>query len=191
MDTNGIAFLIDTVLSTSGIGERVVSDLGTNTYIIAQQLDTCSYLTYLRREKLKAAFKLQLIASSNTVVHSPADIFELVRDLEIEPQEHLVVLVLDRRNNLLKRVNLYLGTQSSCSSIRLAEILRPAIIYNGSAIIVVHNHPSGDPTPSPDDVALTRAIFQGCKLMDIDFLDHVVVGHGRYVSHKERGLGFS
>ena len=59
------------------------------------------------------------------------------------------------------------------------------------AIIVVHNHPSGDPTPSPDDVALTRAIVQAGKLLDVDVLDHLVIGQGRWVSLKERGLGFS
>jgi DNA repair protein RadC len=60
-----------------------------------------------------------------------------------------------------------------------------------SAIIVVHSHPSGDPTPSPEDVAVTRAIVQAGKLLDIDTLDHLVIGHGRWVSMKERGLGFS
>jgi DNA repair protein RadC len=61
---------------------------------------------------------------------------------------------------------------------------------NASAIIVTHNHPSGDPTPSPDDVAVTRAIVQAGKLLDVDVLDHLVVGQGKWVSMKERGLGF-
>ena len=59
------------------------------------------------------------------------------------------------------------------------------------AIIVVHSHPSGDPTPSPDDVAVTRAIVQAGKLLDISCLDHLVIGHGKWVSLKERGLGFN
>jgi DNA repair protein RadC len=63
---------------------------------------------------------------------------------------------------------------------------------NASAIIVVHNHPSGDPTPSPDDVAVTRAIVQAGKLLDVDVLDHLVIGtgDGKWVSLKEKGLGF-
>jgi DNA repair protein RadC len=70
-------------------------------------------------------------------------------------------------------------------------LFKDAIRTNASAIIVVHNHPSGDPTPSPDDVAVTRAIAQAGKLLDVDVLDHMVIGQGRWVSLKERGLGFT
>jgi DNA repair protein RadC len=61
---------------------------------------------------------------------------------------------------------------------------------NATALIVAHNHPSGDPTPSPDDVAVTRAMVQAGKLLDVGVLDHLVIGQGRWVSLKERGLGF-
>ncbi|MCK6584611.1 MAG: hypothetical protein L6Q49_16070 [Anaerolineales bacterium] len=70
-------------------------------------------------------------------------------------------------------------------------MFKEAIRTNASAVIVTHNHPSGDPTPSPDDVAVTRAIVQAGKLMDIDVLDHLVIGQGKWVSLKERGLGFT
>jgi DNA repair protein RadC len=70
-------------------------------------------------------------------------------------------------------------------------LFKDAIRTNASAIIVVHNHPSGDPTPSPDDVAVTRAIVQAGKLLDMEVLDHMVIGLGKWVSLKERGLGFS
>jgi DNA repair protein RadC len=70
-------------------------------------------------------------------------------------------------------------------------LFKDAIRANASAVIVAHNHPSGDPTPSPDDVAVTRAIVQAGKLLDIDVLDHLVIGQGKWVSLKERGLGFS
>ena len=73
----------------------------------------------------------------------------------------------------------------------MGELFKEAIRTNASAIIVTHNHPSGDPTPSPDDVAVTRAIVQAGKLLDIDVLDHLVIGQGKWVSLKERGLGFS
>ena len=76
------------------------------------------------------------------------------------------------------------------SQVRVGELFKDAIRRNVAAIIVVHNHPSGDPTPSPDDVAVTRAIVQAGKMIDIDVLDHLVVGAGRHVSLKERGLGF-
>jgi DNA repair protein RadC len=86
-------------------------------------------------------------------------------------------------------VKLYQGSVSS-SQVRVGEVFRQAIIEQASSIIIAHNHPSGDPTPSPDDVAVTRAIVQAGKLLDIDVLDHVVVCSTRHVSLKERGLGF-
>ncbi|PKN93031.1 MAG: hypothetical protein CVU44_11405 [Chloroflexi bacterium HGW-Chloroflexi-6] len=105
-------------------------------------------------------------------------------------QEHLRVMLLDRRNRVMEIVDLYRGSVSS-SQIRVGEIFREAVRKNASAIIVAHNHPSGDPTPSPDDVAVTRAILQAGKLLDVDVLDHLVIGQGCWVSLKERGLGFS
>ena len=84
----------------------------------------------------------------------------------------------------------YQGSLNS-SQVRVGELFRSAVRRNAAAIIVIHNHPSGDPTPSPDDVALTRAIVQAGKLLDIDVLDHLVIGRGRWVSLKERGLGFA
>jgi DNA repair protein RadC len=72
----------------------------------------------------------------------------------------------------------------------VGELFKAAIRRNAAALIVAHNHPSGDPAPSPDDVAVTRAIVQAGKLLDVDVLDHLVIGNGRFVSLKERGLGF-
>ena len=73
---------------------------------------------------------------------------------------------------------------------RVGELFKAAIRRNSAAVIILHNHPSGDPTPSPDDIALTRAIVQAGKLLDIEVLDHLVIGQGRFVSLKDRGLGF-
>ncbi len=124
-------------------------------------------------------------------INSPADAAALVSyEMSALEQEHLRVMLLDRRNRVLEVVDLYRGSTSS-AQVRVAEIFREAIRKNASAIIVVHNHPSGDPTPSPDDVALTRAIVQAGKMLDVDVLDHLVIGQGRWVSLKERGLGFS
>ena len=74
------------------------------------------------------------------------------------------------------------------SVIRPAEVFRPAIIESAPSIIISHNHPSGDPTPSPEDAAITRDLAAAGKLLGIDLLDHVVIGNGRAVSLKERGL---
>ena len=124
-------------------------------------------------------------------INSPADAAALVvYEMSALEQEHLRVILLDRRNRVLETVEIYKGSVNS-SQIRVGEIFKEAIRKNASALIVIHNHPSGDPTPSPDDVAVTRAIVQAGKLMDVDVLDHMVIGQGRWVSLKERGLGFA
>ena len=84
----------------------------------------------------------------------------------------------------------YQGSLNS-SWIRIAEVFRDAVRINAAAVIIAHNHPSGDPTPSPEDVAVTKAIVEAGKLLDIEVLDHLVIGQGRYVSMKAKGLGFS
>ncbi len=106
-------------------------------------------------------------------------------------QEHLWVLLADTRNHWLGTEKVYKGSLNS-STVRIGELFKPAILRNAASILMVHNHPSGDPTPSPEDIALTRAVVQVGKLLDIEVLDHIVIGnHQSYVSFKERGLGFS
>ncbi|MDD2921195.1 MAG: DNA repair protein RadC [Anaerolineales bacterium] len=124
-------------------------------------------------------------------INSPADGAALLQyEMSALEQEHLRVILLDRRNRVLETVEVYKGSVNS-SQVRVGELFKDAIRVNASGIIVAHNHPSGDPTPSPDDVAVTRAIVQAGKLLDIDVLDHLVIGQGKWVSLKERGLGFS
>jgi DNA repair protein RadC len=123
-------------------------------------------------------------------IHSPADAAALVQyEMSAFEQEHLRVLLLDTRNRVMHIEDLYRGSLNS-SQVRVGELFKSAVRRNAAAIIIVHNHPSGDPSPSPDDVALTRAIVQAGKLLDIEVLDHLVIGRGRFVSLKERGLGF-
>jgi DNA repair protein RadC len=125
-----------------------------------------------------------------TAVNSPGDAADLVRyEMSALEQEHLRVILLDTRNRVLEIVEIYKGSVNS-SQVQVGEIFKPAIRRNAPALIVVHNHPSGDPTPSPDDVVVTRAFVQAGKLLDVDVLDHVIIGQGKWVSLKERGLGF-
>jgi DNA repair protein RadC len=145
--------------------------------------------------QIKAAIELgrrlaALEPEERPAIHSPADAAELVLyDMGALNQENLRVMLLDTRNRVLVIENLYVGSLNA-STVRVGELFRPAIQRSAAAIIVVHNHPSGDPTPSPEDVALTRAVVQSGKLLDIEVLDHLVIGHNRWVSLKERGLGF-
>ena len=73
---------------------------------------------------------------------------------------------------------------------RVAELFKPAIQHNAAGVILVHNHPSGDPRPSPEDVVFTRAVVQAGKLLDIKVLDHIIFGHGKYTSLKKEKKGF-
>jgi len=106
-----------------------------------------------------------------------------------QEQEHFVVLYLDTRNRVTDRETLYKGSLNT-SLVRTAEVFRGAVRRNCAAVIVAHNHPSGDPNPSPEDVALTRRLVDAGKLLEIPVLDHVIIGENRYVSLRERALGF-
>jgi len=140
---------------------------------------------------LALAIRLHEPTGERPVINSPADAAALVQyEMSLLEQEHLRVILLDTRNRVLDIVEVYCGSVNS-SQVRVSEIFRPAIQRNAPAIVVIHCHPSGDPNPSPDDVAVTRAIVQAGKLLDISLLDHLVIGGSRWVSLKERGLGFS
>ena len=164
----------------------------------AQFVELCNQhgIAEAKAAQIKAAIelgrRLTLEApEERPAINSPADAASLVRyEMSALEQEHLRVLLMDRRNRVLEIVEVYRGSVSS-SQVRVGEIFKEAVRKNASAVIVVHNHPSGDPTPSPDDVAVTRAIIQAGKLLDVDVLDHLVIGQGKWVSLKERGLGFS
>lgn len=123
-------------------------------------------------------------------VASPADAANLVMSemMSLE-QEHLRVLLLDTRNRVLGAPTVYIGSLNT-SVVRVGELFRAAIRANAASVIVIHNHPSGDPSPSPEDVNVTRQLVRAGKLVDIEVLDHVVIGYQRYVSLKERSLGF-
>lgn len=123
-------------------------------------------------------------------INSPADAAALVLyEMSALEQEHLRVMLLNTRNQVIDIIELYHGSLNS-SVVRVGEVFKPAVRRNASSIIVIHNHPSGDPSPSPDDVAVTKAIVEAGRLMNIDVLDHLVIGQGRFVSMKERGMGF-
>jgi DNA repair protein RadC len=145
--------------------------------------------------QLKAALELGrrlLLTSPNDrpTVRSPADAAALIMlDMAGLEQEHLRVILLDTRNRVIAISEVYKGSLNT-AMIRVGELFRDAIRHNCAAIIVAHNHPSGDPTPSPEDIAVTRQIVEAGKLLDIEVLDHLVIGQRRYVSLKEQGLGF-
>jgi len=124
-------------------------------------------------------------------ITSPAQAAEFARtEMSALEQEELRVFILDSKNAILKFHTVYKGSLNA-AVLRSAEVFREAIRLNAVAIIVLHNHPSGDPTPSAEDVHTTRQLVEAGKLLNIDVLDHLVIGHnGAWLSLKERGLGF-
>ena len=123
-------------------------------------------------------------------ISCPQDVVsELGSTLNGLKQEELYVLLLNTKNKVLSKETVYKGSVNS-AAVRVAEVLRPAIRENCPSIVMAHNHPSGDPTPSPEDVAVTRRIRTSAEAMDIELLDHVIIGSRGFVSLKERGLGF-
>ncbi|GMU41854.1 MAG: UPF0758 protein [Chloroflexota bacterium] len=146
---------------------------------------------------IAAAFELGrrmsvLDGDARPQVTGPEDIARLLQpEMELLPQEELRVLVLDTKHRVMAAPVLYRGTISAAPG-RMAELFRTAIQRNASKIAIAHNHPSGDPTPSPDDVAFTREAVQAGALLEVPVLDHVVIGQGprRWVSMRQRHLGF-
>ena len=157
------------LVSISGVGEATAARIK-------------SALTLSRR--------LSTTSIERTSITSPADAAALCGDMGTFDVEHLRVIMLNTKNNVLGIADVYKGSVNS-SQIRLGEVFRPALQRNAPSVVIAHNHPSGDATPSPDDVAVTRALVQAGKLLDIQVLDHIVLGHSTWVSLKEKGLGFS
>ena len=112
----------------------------------------------------------------------------LMAEMQYLLQEELRVIILNTRNDVLAVPTIYRGSLNT-SVVRIAEVFRPAIEANAAAIIVVHNHPSGDPTPSPEDVRVTREMIRAGALLSITLLDHLIIGKQKFVSLKERGMG--
>ncbi len=123
-------------------------------------------------------------------IKSPADVASLLMlEMSHLDQEHLRAVLLDTKNRVQEIATIYVGSVNS-AQVRIGEVFRDAVRRNSTAMIVAHNHPSGDPTPSPEDILVTRQIVEAGKLLDVDVLDHLIIGRGRYVSMRERGLGF-
>jgi DNA repair protein RadC len=147
--------------------------------------------------RLRAALELGRLSSlpdkgNSPTISTPEDAAALMLyRLQHLEQEHMFVILLNTRNHVIgEPVEVYRGTLNS-TSIRVAELLRPAVRANAASMILVHNHPSGDPMPSPEDVNVTRSIVEAGKMIDTEVLDHLVIGQGRFVSLRAKKLGFN
>jgi len=123
----------------------------------------------------------------STVIRSPRDAADLVMDeLRYLKKEHFLCLFLNTKNHVIARETISVGTLNA-ALVHPREVFRAAMKHNSASIICVHNHPSGDPAPSSEDIILTKRLTDAGQLVGIELLDHVIVGDGRFVSLKEHG----
>jgi DNA repair protein RadC len=159
------------------------------------ELATLEGVGAARAGQLIAAFELgrRLLADWPTgrwTIRTPADVADrLVLQMGRLEREELRVVLLNAKNVVLRVVTVYVGNVSA-SLVRVGELFRDAVRLDASGVILVHNHPSGDPTPSPDDLHLTAEALAAGRLLDVEVLDHLVVGHDAWISLRDRGVAF-
>jgi DNA repair protein RadC len=145
--------------------------------------------------RLAAAFELgrRSVAdwpAGRWTIRSPGDVAgPLLADMGRLEREELRVLSLNTKNVVQRATTVYVGNVSA-SLVRIGELFRDAVRLDAAGIVLVHNHPSGDPTPSPDDLHLTAEAIAAGRLLDVGVLDHVVIGHDAWASLRDRGVAF-
>jgi DNA repair protein RadC len=144
--------------------------------------------------QIKAAFELARRAESLTgiapkqSIKNPIDVVAYVRNrLKDKMKEHFMVVLVDTRGNIIKTCPVSVGSLDT-SIVHPREVYREAIAASAASVILVHNHPSGDPTPSEQDVELSKQLVEAGKIIGIDVLDHLVIGNPGFVSMKMRGM---
>ncbi len=194
------------IILRTGSAEQSVLNLATSLLARSGGLGGLARLSFaeLVRERgvgeakaaeLRATFELGLRLSAlqpeeRPVVRSPEDVMALLGgEMALLDQEHLRVILLNTRNQVLAVNEVYKGNVSA-ALVRTAELFREAVRQNAPSVIFVHNHPSGDPSPSPDDIVMTKQAIDAGKLLDIELLDHIVIGDKRHASLKQLGLAF-
>lgn len=180
------------------LSSRLLREFGGLSGLLAADLNLLTAQRGIGRARamqLLAAFELgrrvgALGTQERPRITTPADAAALVMgELAILRQEQVRVLCLNRKNDVVHQEVVYQGTAFSCI-LRPAEVFRPAVVRTCPAIVIVHNHPSGDPSPSEDDVTTTRELRRAGELLEIELVDHVIIGEQRYVSLRERHAGF-
>jgi DNA repair protein RadC len=170
----------------SAIGIRELADMSVSDLVQEG-------LTEREAERVVAAFGLaRKLASSQKgqpyIVRTPEDAARYMMEaMRYLPQEHFVVMHLDTKNQVVAHDTVFIGSLNA-SVAHPREIFRAAIKRNSAAIICFHNHPSGDPTPSPEDADITRRLVETGRIMGIEVLDHIIIGDGTFISMKMRGM---
>ena len=197
--------LLAILLRTGGAGENVLAlatrllarleGQGGLARASARELCSVKGVGEAKAAQLLAAIELgKRITSAqpgrSTAIRSAADIYSLLfAEMALLEQEHVRVVLLNTRNQVMSVAEVYKGNVHS-AVVRIGELFRDAVRENCTSLIAVHNHPSGDPSPSPEDVALTKQLVEAGRMLGIEVLDHIVIARKGYESLKERRLGF-
>ncbi len=197
-----LAILLRTGLKgepATAVAQRLLSDHGGLLGLMRLDVGEMAEIHGLGLAKastIKAALELasRLVALSGETrpqIASPDDIVNLLGiEMAALDQEQLRVVTLDTKHRVLGSRSVYQGSVNQ-AQVRIAEVFRDAIKQNATAVVVVHNHPSGDPTPSAADVTLTAELARAGALLDVEVLDHLIIGHGRHASLRRLNLGFN
>jgi len=178
----------DTLARHGGLAEMARADL--------LELTAVPGVGTARAAQLLAAFELGRRSAAGGwsgarwTIRAPRDVADrLLPEMAPLEREELRVLLLNAKNVVLRQTTVYVGNVSA-ALVRVAELFRDAVRIHAAGVIIVHNHPSGDPEPSPDDLHLTAEAIAAGRLLDIGVLDHVIVGGGAFVSLRDRGVAF-
>ena len=182
--------------SAVGLGELLISQFeglrGVANATI-EQMSEVKGVGSVKAVQIASAFELGrrlavLSDEERPIIRSPQDVSNLLMpELRDAKKEHLKSLLLDTKNRVLKINTVSIGILDS-SLVHPREVFKDAITASAASLIVAHNHPSGDPTPSPEDKRITLRLAECGKLLGIDLLDHIIIGDNRFISLKERGL---
>ena len=133
-------------------------------------------------------FSINKKLEKNYIISKPEDIYDLVKDdMKYFEQEHFRILMLNTKNILINIKDIFIGASDS-SVIETRKVFKEALKYNAKNITICHNHPSGDPNPSKEDVNISLRIKEAGKIIGIDLLDHIIIGDNRFVSLKYKGV---
>lgn len=132
--------------------------------------------------------KVKSMLVENKKVTSPKEVYKIIAEyLKGVDREHLVLLTLDTKNVITSITTISIGSLNT-SIVHPREVFKTAILSNAASIILAHNHPSGDSTPSKEDINITDRIKESGKILGIDLLDHLIIGDDSYISLKEKGI---
>jgi DNA repair protein RadC len=189
----------DTATKKSAIdlGREIISHFGDNLRElgVADLAEICTIkgMGLAKASGIKAAFTLAARFQARRLEHldrftSPRQVFDYFHhEFRDSRKEYFLTLLLDGKNRIIRRVQISEGSLNQ-SIVHPREVFIPAVKESATAVILVHNHPSGDPAPSTEDIAITRRLREAGDIMGIKVLDHIIVGDGEFMSFVERGL---